>query len=212
MVARRAIRDGAANNSACDDAAENTRADGAADAVCICWRRSDRGSNADARGAGHCDEQFMHVFSPVSGLSGDAANPSNSPQHPADRPLTCTRRVAEPFVAAIKKSRGHARRPGRLRGERLPLGVGRFLDGLRPREAAGQREVVTVLQASRGGSARHGRHCPCVRGVGKYPAFHFDCLNASLAPDGSTARAVAARRVTCEVNFCGPSCSARLII
>jgi hypothetical protein len=53
-------------------------------------------------------------------------------------------------------------------GERLPLGVGRFLDGLRPREAAGQGEVVTALQASRGGSARHGRHCPCVRGVGKY--------------------------------------------
>ena len=89
--------------SACGDAAENTRADGAADAVCICWCRSDRGSNANARGAGHCDERFMHVFSPVSGLSGDAANPSNSPQHPADRPLTCTRRVIEPFVAVIKK-------------------------------------------------------------------------------------------------------------
>jgi len=28
--------------------------------------------------------------------------------------------------------------------------------------------------------------------------FNFDCLNAGLAPDGSTARAVAARRVTPE--------------
>jgi|SRR4029077_12372074 hypothetical protein len=43
-------RDGA-DNSACGYAAENARADGAADAVCICWCWSDHGSNANARGA-----------------------------------------------------------------------------------------------------------------------------------------------------------------
>jgi len=168
MVARRTIRDCAANNSACGDAAENTRADGAADAVCICWCRSDRGSNANARGAGHCDERFMHVFSPVSGLSGDAANPSNSPQHPADRPLTCTSRVTEPFVAVIKKSRGHARRPGRHR-RRAPAPWRRPFS--RRTKAAGSSGTGGSRDGPAGferGSARHGRHCPCVRGVGKY--------------------------------------------
>ena len=43
-------RDGA-DNSTCGYAAENARADGAADAVCICWCWSDHGSNANARGA-----------------------------------------------------------------------------------------------------------------------------------------------------------------
>jgi hypothetical protein len=47
----RTIRDGVADNSACDDTAENARADGAADAVCICWCWSAHGSNANARGA-----------------------------------------------------------------------------------------------------------------------------------------------------------------
>jgi hypothetical protein len=80
-------------------------------------------------------------------------------------------------------------------GERLPLCVGRFLDGLRPWEAAGQREAVTALQAFERGLGSAGRHCPCVRGVEKYPGPSFR-LSKQPGPDGRKRRAATARAGT----------------
>jgi hypothetical protein len=74
-------------------------------------------------------------------------------------------------------------------GERLPLCVGRFLDGLRPWEAAGQREAVTALQAFERGLGSAGRHCPCVRGVSRNTrVLHFDCLNSRVRTAGNGER------------------------
>ena len=83
VAGRRTIRDGIADNSACGDAAENSRADGAADALCICRCWSDHGSDANARSANQRDERFVHVFSLASGIERRRRQPSNSP--PASR-------------------------------------------------------------------------------------------------------------------------------
>jgi hypothetical protein len=85
-------------------------------------------------------------------------------------------------------------------GERLPLCVGRFLDGLRPWEAAGQREAVTALQAFERGLGSAGRHCPCVRGVEKYPGPSFR-LSKQPGPDGRKRRAATARADTLRFEF-----------
>jgi hypothetical protein len=71
-------------------------------------------------------------------------------------------------------------------GERLPLCVGRFLDGLRPWEMAGQREAVTALQAF-GEGARLGRAVTArVCGVSRNTrVLHFDCLNSRVRTAGN---------------------------